>query len=134
LSGGEHHTEWNSTYPFSALCDEYSYIEGHPATKGDIVVGNDVWIASGATILSGVTIGDGAVIGCNALVTENVEPYSIVGGVPARHIKYRFSEDRIEKLKTIKWWELPEERIAQIVPLLQSDNIDELIKSIQGGD
>lgn len=84
--------------------------------------------------MSGVTIGDGAVIGCNALVTDNVEPYSIVGGVPARHIKYRFSEDRIEKLKTIKWWELPEERIAQIVPLLQSDNIDELIKSIQDGD
>lgn len=70
----------------------------------DIVIGNDVWIGHGVTILGGVTIGDGAVIATGAVVTKDVEPYSIVGGVPARFIKYRFSEKHIEKLMKIGWW------------------------------
>lgn len=76
--------------------------------KGDISIGNDVWIGYEAAILAGVTIGDGAVIGARAVVTKNVEPYAIVGGVPAKPIRKRFDDITIERLLKIKWWDLPE--------------------------
>lgn len=69
MLGGEHRTDWCTTYPFNALMPEFSYIDGHPFSKGDITIGNDVWIGSDVTILSGVTIGDGSVIAANACVT-----------------------------------------------------------------
>jgi len=85
------------------------------ATSGNLSVqiGNDVWIGRGAFIMAGVSIGDGAVVGARALVSKDVEPYSIVGGVPATHIKYRFDADTIEKLMKIKWWNWPDELIAE---------------------
>jgi virginiamycin A acetyltransferase len=76
---------------------------GHPGTKGNVIIGNDVWIGSNVTIMSGVTIGDGAVIANNSHVVKNVEPYTLVGGNPAKLIKYRFSKEQIEKLLKIKW-------------------------------
>lgn len=124
--GGSHRTEWNTTYPFNTLFEQYRYIKGHPCNKGGIIVGNDVWFGGGCKILSGVTIGDGAVIGANALVVNDVEPYSIVGGVPAKHLKYRFSEEIIEKMLKMKWWDWPDEVLCIAVPLLQSDSYDEL--------
>tara|TARA_B100000212_G_C27374173_1_gene533933 strand:- start:1814 stop:2353 length:540 start_codon:yes stop_codon:yes gene_type:complete len=75
--------------------------------EGECIIGNDVWIGAGAVILRGVTISDGAVIAANAVVTKNVEPFSIVGGVPARLIKYRFDKDKIDKILESKWWNLP---------------------------
>lgn len=81
--------------------------------KGDIVVGNDVWIGYEAVILSGVTIGDGAVIGARAVVTKDVPPYTIVGGVPAKPIKKRFSEESIKKLQSIRWWDWPKEKLPR---------------------
>lgn len=72
---------------------------------GDIIIGNDVWIGYEAVILSGVTIGDGAVIGCRAVVTKDVPPYTIVGGVPAKPIRKRFDEETIKELQKIKWWD-----------------------------
>jgi acetyltransferase-like isoleucine patch superfamily enzyme len=71
-----------------------------------VTIGNDVWIGSRAIILDGVCIGDGSIIAANTVVTKNVEPYSIVGGVPAKMIRYRFSDEKISELKTLKWWEL----------------------------
>ena len=110
LLGGEHHTEWLTTYPFDVL------IDGQPtATKGDVTIGNDVWIGNNATILSGVTIGDGAVIGNGAVVTKDVDPYTIVGGVPARMIKRR-------QFLKIAWWDWPLEKLAAAIPLLMSDD------------
>lgn len=70
-----------------------------------IMIGNDVWIGSGVTIMRGVTIGDGAVVAAGAVLTKDVPPYAIVGGVPAKVIKYRFSEEIIGRLLKIKWWE-----------------------------
>ena len=81
--------------------------------KGDIVIGNDVWIGYKAIILAGVKIGDGAIIGTRALVTKDVPAYSIVGGVPAKIIRKRFSEDIINELEILKWWDWPKKKIAQ---------------------
>ena len=79
-------------------------------------------------VLSGVTIGDGAIIGANSLVTKDIPPYALAVGSPAKVIKYRFDEETIEKLLEIKWWDFTEEEILKIIPLLQSEDIDELIK------
>jgi virginiamycin A acetyltransferase len=76
-----------------------------------VIIGNDVWIGKDVTILGGVNIGDGACIGTKALVTKNVAPYSIVGGVPAKEIKKRYSAEKIEFLLSMKWWDWGDERI-----------------------
>lgn len=128
LLGGEHRKDFISTYPFNALMESFNHIEGHPASKGDIIVGNDVWIAHGAKILSGVTIGDGAIIAANSLVTKDIPPYAIAMGSPAKVVKYRFDEDTIEKLLKIRWWDFDDEEIIKIIPLLQSDNMEEFLK------
>ena len=126
--GGEHRSDWVTTYPFNALLKSYNNIKGHPKSKGDVVIGNDVWIAMGATILSGVTIGDGAIVGANSLISKDVEPYSIVGGNPGKLIRYRFDSKIIKELLEIKWWNKKLDEIAEIIPLLQSENVSEIIK------
>ncbi len=128
LAGGEHQSSWITTYPFNALINEFSYIEGHPKTKGDVIIGNDVWIANDAKILSGVTIGDGAIIAAGSVVSKNVPPYAIVGGVPAKVLKYRFDKEIINNLLKLKWWDFDEKELVLIIPLLQSQNYDELFK------
>jgi acetyltransferase-like isoleucine patch superfamily enzyme len=124
--GGNHRTDWITTYPFGHIHqDEFPWHgEGHPATKGGVVIGNDVWVGSGATIMSGVTIGDGAVIGANSLVVKDVPPYAIVGGNPAKVLKMRFTDEQIAKLLEIQWWHLPDEKIKELIPYLCSGNID----------
>ncbi len=127
--GGNHRTDWVTTYPFPAIEDwqEAKEIKGHPATKGDVVIGNDVWIGDGATILSGVNIGDGAVIGTKAVVGKNVSPYSIVAGNPAKEIRKRFDEESINKLLEIKWWNWPIEKTKENINFLCSDDINKFI-------
>ena len=122
--GGNHRIDWVTTYPFNAI--HYTFptgkgIQGHPDTKGDIIIGNDVWIGYGANIMSGVKIGDGAVIGARAVVSRDVKPYEIVAGNPAVVIKKRFADDIIDKLLELKWWNLPLDEIHEIVPLLMTD-------------
>ena len=127
----DHRMDWVSTYPFPALgkiWPEAKGIKGHPATKGDVVIGNDVWIAEGAVILSGVTIGDGAVIGSQAVVSKDVPPYAVVSGNPARLVSMRFDEDTVKKFLQIQWWNWPEEKIKKHLHLICSRNIDEFIK------
>lgn len=80
-------------------------------SKGPIFIGNDVWIGVGAVILSGVNIGNGAIIGANSVVTRDVEPYSIVGGSPAKLIRYRFSKQIVEQLEELAWWDWPRQKI-----------------------
>jgi acetyltransferase-like isoleucine patch superfamily enzyme len=100
---------------------------GEHFSRGGIRIGNDVWIGGKAMILSGVTIGDGAVVAAGAVVTRDVPPYAIVGGAPARVLKYRFTPEVIEKLQRIKWWEWPIEKIRGNKDLFWSElNADSL--------
>ena len=119
-----------STYPFPLFFEEWG-LEKKDVTnawdnKGDIVIGNDVWIGYEAVVLTGVTIGDGAIIGTRAVVTKNVPPYTIVGGVPAKLIKKRFSEETISALLVIQWWNWSKERIARNIGAIQCGNIEQL--------
>ena len=129
--GGNHRTDWVTTFPFGHRnIDVFPFHgQGHPTSKGDVVIGNDVWISNNVTIMSGVTIGDGAIIANNSHVVKNVEPYSIVGGNPARFIKYRFTPEQIEKLLEIKWWDWDDEKIKRFVPMMCNENIDDFITS-----
>lgn len=98
------------------------------------VVGNDVWIGDGARIMPGLTIGDGAVIGTGAIVTHDVAPYAVVGGVPAKLIKYRFPEEVINMLLKTKWWELDDSILKDKISLFQTKQINKhLIYSIIHG-
>ena len=92
--------------------------------KGDIVIGNDVWIGYDAVIMAGVHIGDGSIIGTRAVVTKDVEPYSIVGGVPAKEIRKRFAPDVIERLQAIQWWNWPEEKIHRAIHIIRTGEIE----------
>ena len=127
LLGGNHRTDWVTTYPFGMLRDGAKHISGHPRSRGDITIGNDVWIARGAVILSGVTIGDGACVAGEAVVTGDVPPYAIVGGNPSRQIRLRFSKTQIDALLAIRWWDWSEDRIAQFYDLMLSSDIDGFI-------
>jgi len=130
LTGGEHRPDWISTFPF-----RYRFrmrdagLDGHPATKGHVVIGNDVWIGMGAKILSGVTVGNGAVIGAYAIVAGDVRPYSIVVGNPATEIRRRFSDEQIDSLEKAEWWNWSIGTIVKQVPLLSSDRVEEFILS-----
>lgn len=122
IMNGANHRLDGSTYPFNIFGNEW---EKHTPTldmlpiKGDTVIGNDVWIGMDATIMPGVKIGNGAIIGAKSVVTKDVEPYTIVGGNPAKQIKKRFSESKIKELLQIKWWDLE----SQVI----NDNIDAIL-------
>ena len=119
-----------STYTFPLFFEEWGLEKENVAQawdqKGDIIIGNDVWIGYEAVVLSGVTIGDGAVIGCRAVVTKDIPPYTIVGGVPAKPIRKRFDEETIKELQKIKWWDWTEEKIAGKIPAIQAGDLEEL--------
>lgn len=116
-----------STYTFPLFFEEWDLPKAEVATawdnKGDIVIGNDVWIGYDAVIMAGVTIGDGAIIGTKAVVTKDVAPYSIVGGVPAKEIRKRFAPEVIKRLQEIQWWDWPEEKIRKSIQAIQSGDI-----------
>lgn len=121
--GGNHRSDWITTTPFPI-----SYNIGHPSSNGDVIIGNDVWIGANATIMSGVTIGDGAVIANNSHVVKNVDPYTIVGGNPAKLIRKRFDDETIEKLLKLKWWDFDIDEINRLSPILCSNNLDQLFE------
>lgn len=120
-----------STYTFPLFYEDWDLKKSDVATawdnKGDIVIGNDVWIGYEAVIMAGVRIGNGAIIATRAVVTKDVPPYTIVGGIPAKPIRKRFTDDTIQKLEALQWWNWSFEKIKQSLPYLTSGDIDGLL-------
>jgi acetyltransferase-like isoleucine patch superfamily enzyme len=129
--GGNHRSDWVTTFPFTALDPLAAGIGGHPLSRGDVVIGHDVWMGRASSILSGVTVGHGACIAAHAVVTKDVPPYAIVAGNPAKVVRYRFSERQIEKLLEIRWWDFSIEKIRDLYPKLLSSSIDEFISDAE---
>jgi virginiamycin A acetyltransferase len=136
---GRHNNQWVSTYPFYAFykkwkCDNgktvynSGVIDDSRFQSAPIVIENDVWIASNVTVKEDVNIGNGAVVAMESIVTKDVPPYAIVGGNPAKIIKYRFSEEQIRELLKISWWNWTDEKITNFLPLILSDNVDKFIR------
>jgi acetyltransferase-like isoleucine patch superfamily enzyme len=129
LLGGQHAVKHVASYPFRIHYGmEGAGEDGNPAMRGDIVIGNDVWVTFGSYVLSGVTIGDGAVVATGGVVTKDIPPYAIVGGNPAKIIKYRHTDEQIAALLEIKWWDWPEQEIREAVPYLASEDVDAFIE------
>ena len=120
-----------STFPFPIFAEEWD--ESMPVTdawdnKGDIVIGNDVWIGYEAVIMAGVHIGDGAIIGTRAVVTKDVPPYAIVGGIPAKKIRSRFDDKTIELLQQLNWWDWDPVKIQENLNAIRKVDIEALKK------
>jgi acetyltransferase-like isoleucine patch superfamily enzyme len=124
MPGGNHRPEWVTTYPLRVMFDLPGALrDGLPASKGDIVIGNEVWIGADAKVLSGVRVGDGAVIGAGAVVAADVRPYAIVVGNPAREIRRRFADAEVEALLRISWWDWPDELVVDRVADLSNPDV-----------
>ncbi len=135
LLGGNHRTDWASTFPFAAFAERWpgaaAVGAAYHRSRGGVAIGSDVWVGSGALILSGVTVGHGAVVAARAVVTRDVAPFGIVAGNPARPIRARFDEATVASLLETAWWDLPDGDIARLVPLLQSADIGELVAAVR---
>lgn len=134
LLGGRHAVDRVTTYPHRILMGlAGAGKDGFPTPTGDTYVGSDCWMCPRALIMSGVTVGDGAIVGAGAVVTNDVPPFAIVGGNPARVIRFRFPDDQIEALLEIKWWDWPEAEIRAAVPLIAGDDIQAFIDFARTG-
>lgn len=131
FNSANHNLSSLSTYPFPLFFEEWDLKKENVTeswnNKGDIIIGNDVWIGYEAVIMSGVNIGDGAIIGTRAVVTKDVPPYTIVGGVPAKIIRKRFSNEVISQLLEIKWWDWNKEKIKNNIEKIKRGDIENLI-------
>lgn len=132
IPGGIHPTDRVTTFLFGQASRngvpgldgiEFKGEEDYGSTNGPIVIGNDVWIARDVIVLSGVTIGDGAVVAAGAVVASDVAPYEMVGGLPARHLKWRFDEDVRSGLSEIAWWRWPIEKVLAHRDALISNDV-----------
>jgi virginiamycin A acetyltransferase len=133
MNGANHKMNGASTFPFyifEGWKQDVPLITEMPH-KGDTIVGNDVWIGQNATILPGVKIGNGAIIGANSTVGNNVEPYTIVAGNPAKPIRKRFDDELVTLLERLKWWDLPIEQIQKLIPLLSNSNLTDVKAEIK---
>tara|TARA_B100001079_G_scaffold249220_1_gene239796 strand:- start:40 stop:663 length:624 start_codon:yes stop_codon:yes gene_type:complete len=130
MNGANHLTDSLSTYPFAIFGKGWENAmdgKNYPK-KGNINIGNDVWIGYNATIMAGVTIGDGAIIATNSTITKDVEPYTIVGGNPAKEIKKRFSKEVITTLLELQWWNWDINKITRNIQHLTGSEIDKIIE------
>lgn len=138
IVGGNHRKDWVTTSPLPA--DTFNFndnflnaqkIKNFNYSKGDLHIENDVWIGAFSIIFSGVRLGNGSVIAAGSVVTKDVEPYTIVGGNPAKFIKKRFTKKRINFLNSSKWWELDDKKIDLLSKYLLNENIDLFIKKFK---
>ncbi|MDT0183422.1 CatB-related O-acetyltransferase [Microbacterium sp. ARD31] len=123
LVGADHRHDWVTTYPFTVFNPRAAHIPGHPAPSRGVTIGNDVWMGFRSMVLDGVTVGDGAVIAAGAVVTRDVRPFAIVAGCPAREVARRFTDESVERLLEIAWWNWSDDRIEKSLEMLLSDDI-----------
>lgn len=127
MNGANHQMNCATTFPFymTGWEQEYPSLE-NLQSRGDTVIGNDVWIGENVTVMPGVKIGDGAIIGKNSTVASDIPPYTVAAGNPARVVRERFDEELKNLLLSYKWWNLPPEKIAEIIPVLTSPDLEKL--------
>ena len=128
LDEGNHNYKSGTTTGFPI--DFNTGLKQKSFSRGDVYIGNDVWIGYGVTIMSGVTIGNGAVIAANSHVVSDVPPYGIYGGNPAKLIKYRFSEDIIDRFEQIQWWNYTDDKLKKVIPLLMMEPSNKILDLI----
>lgn len=127
MNGANHQRNCATTYPFYMMGWEQPYPSlENLQSKGDTVLGNDVWLGENVTVMPGVKIGDGAIIGKNSTVASDIPPYAVAVGNPARIVRERFDKELTSLLLEFKWWDLPPEEIAEIIPVLTSPDLNEL--------
>lgn len=134
LLGGNHRTDWVTTYPFAAMPGLWPGVDApadYHTTRGDVTIGHDVWLGSGAMILSGVRVGHGAVVAARAVVTRDVPDYGIVAGNPARLLRLRFPAEMVAELIDAAWWDLDPAQVGPLVPLLSSDRVGDFIAAVR---
>ncbi len=136
ILGGNHRTDWTTTFPFGTIFNEEFPLgringHGHPKPAGDVIIENDVWIGRDCTIMSGIRLGSGSVLAAKSVVVKDVEPYTIVGGNPAKVIRRRFPLPIIERLLEIKWWDREDLEINKIVPLLQMPPNEQILNRVE---
>lgn len=127
MSDANHPMDGFSTFPFMVFVDETKKYNFQIKHKGDTIVGNDVWFGHDSCIMPGVKIGNGAIIGARTVVTKDVAPYTIVGGNPAKVIRKRFSDDVIEKLEQIQWWNWDIEKIENNIEAIVGQDLNKLM-------
>ncbi len=129
----QHDASLVSVYPFRQYHEPWPGLppvaEDH--VTGNVRIGSDVWVGNRAVIMAGVTIGDGAVIGANSVVTRDVPPYAVVGGVPARVIRSRFEPRQVERLLRLRWWDWPTPRVNALLPLMMQRDIDLFLETAE---
>ena len=135
MGSANHRITSISTYPFNVFGGAWSrktppHLSQLPF-KGDTVIGNDVWLGRECVIMPGVKIGDGAIIGAYSVVTKNIEPYTVVGGNPAKVIRKRFDDELIELLLKLKWWDFDKEKLLEFLSVLCNEDIEEVRKIIR---
>lgn len=133
MNGANHKMSGISTYPFQIFGNGWERVMPAPGDlpyKGDTVIGNDVWIGYEALIMPGVRIGDGAIISSRSVVVSDVEPYTIVGGNPAKPIRRRFEPAQIATLLEVAWWDWPIETITANLELIVGGDVDALKSAV----
>lgn len=132
MNGANHQRNCVTTFPFYTL---QGWRQEPPSPedlelKGDTIIGNDVWIGQNVTFLPGVKVGDGAIIGANSVVREDIEPYTVVIGNPARELRKRFDNEMIEILEKLKWWDKSIEEINDLIPILISSELEKVKREL----
>lgn len=129
LAGGEHHSDWVTTFPLRIRLDLPGKLtDGQPGSKGNVKIGSDVWLGRHSRIMSGVSVGDGAIVAAGAIVTKDVPPFAVVGGIPAKVLRYRFSDAEISALLKIRWWDWHDDLIRERADDLSSPDITDFIQ------
>ncbi|HEY0286598.1 MAG TPA: CatB-related O-acetyltransferase [Pseudomonas sp.] len=131
LLGGEHRTDWLTTYPFPAMMDGLEDIKDYAPSKGDVVIGSDCWVCANAMILSGVTIGHGAVVAAGAVVTRDIAPFAVVGGNPCKFIRWRFDEEIRQLLLDTGWWDWSIDEVKSVARILSGSDISAFVAYIK---